>query len=378
MAAPRKLLEKQQELKEAAEKVTETETSTTEPKVETPVVEPVITEPVKPAETVPVATQVTPEKPKTDDDPNSETYAQRWRTAQGILDRQKKDIKTYQEENSKLQQSVKELLDSIGSVQAKAATPEPTATPIVHQESFSDDEEEILGGIGADSVMASAVRKLARQEFGAIASSIESRIKAVEDALRSEFAGVKTQVENVAQKSEQQLRAEFNQKVAGRLSNCFEIAESEEFSEWLNQKIDRRTKIKYSDIYGFAVKESMDVDTVIDLMKEFMNETGLYRESKPVATVQNTVARATEPVSSVVANANIPEALRDQIAPPRTNVSDVPGDSQSYIPITLDEVIHLSEVYMKNRTPENEKAYNDAKVKYYQTQQAIEASKGKK
>ncbi len=365
MSLPTAVKKRQQELLDA-QKAAEAASQPVEPVVDTPTVPDPVPVPT-PTEVTPVPATPQPENP------NSETFEARWKAAQGLLDKQSRELRALREESTTQKDSIKELLDSISAT--KTQTPEQPSTVISTPEiKLTEDEDEILGGV--DGYMASAVRKLARNEFGNIASSLEQRIKTVEDALRSEFAGVKTQVENVAHKTEQQLLAEFNQKVAKRMKDesgvdCFDVAGSESFLTWLDQKIDRRTKIKYAEIYKFAVTETKDVDTVVDLMNEYLKDMGLATSVKPV------VQDIQQVVSPVVLDDTIPDALKDQIAPARSSGAGTPGVTNSTPAISLDEVIRLGHIFKTHPTTANQQIYEDAKLKYYQNQQALDAAKKK-
>jgi hypothetical protein len=113
------------------------------------------------------------------------------------------------------------------------------------------------------------------------------------------------------------------------------------------------------------------VDTVVDLMNEYLKDMGLATSVKPV------VQDIQQVVSPVVLDDTIPDALKDQIAPARSSGAGTPGVTNSTPAISLDEVIRLGHIFKTHPTTANQQIYEDAKLKYYQNQQALDAAKKK-
>lgn len=368
---PKAVTEKLDRLRrEAAAQATQTPESaeTVTPTPEPEPAQSVVQEPVIP-EAAPVVTE--PVK-KTD-------YEQQYRTAQGIADRAGEEIKALRAELESRKGENQKLLDAVDRLVAATPAPipepekkpEPVA-PLVTVQDLTDEEDDILGG--KDGTLAHAVRKLVTADFAVVAGTLESRMRAVEEALTAAITGVQTKVDTVVQTEAQRKAASFMETLTGRVKNAEQIHHSADFQNWLGQQFDGEyARTPLWDVYAAALNQ--DANTVASIQKRYLKE----RTGGTTATAQTQpAAPAASPLDAV------PEALRDQIAPARSVSAGAPGETSATAGnagntgVTIEDVVKYAEKVRTRGTwidgmPATREKYEELKQQYYQTIKQQEA-----
>lgn len=367
MAAPKKLLQQQQEIIAAMEAE---KSATPEPVVENPVVAiPATVGPAEVTATVPSA-------------PAAENYEQQFRTAQGLLEVSKREIRearedaerktaALQQEVDRLSKLVKEQMESMDAMLSKQDEPaKPYVAPETPAaESLTDDDREALGG----EFVEATVRKIAKQESIAILQLVDARIQALRDEFQSIFTPVKNQVETIALSAEEQKKInKFNAALAEQVSNCAEIHNSQEFAQWIIGKEDVYSGAMLVDIYNKAVTETLDANVVARIQKAFLRDM----EAKPAPVPDP--APINVPADESQNQPIIPAGMEDQISPARGNVGNVPFSTPATDPITDADVAEAGNAYARNRTEKNKQTYEELKARLYRKTAAQSAATGKK
>lgn len=308
--------------------------------------------------------------------PSKPDYEQQWRTQNGLLKKKDEEINRLREEISQLQTTTNDLFGKVSEflkqppaqAEGQKNSPAPEQKPLIAVQALTDEEDSILGG--ADSELASAVRKLATAEFATVFAELEARIKAIEDALTAKIAEVGTQVETVV-KSEAEKREEaFLAKLAGLVPNYEAIHNSGDFVEWTKKNRERITGIAYNEIYAHHLTKTFDAEAIALIMNT-------YLEAKGLAAPPASSAPATQPsaASEKPGVAGLPDALDDQIAPARSSGAGVPGAGKPEKPLTEADVARLAQKAMSARTPEATKAFEEARDTFYKQQAAVAAQR---
>ena len=368
---PKAVTEKLDRLRrEAAAQATHTPESaeTVTPTPEPEPAQSVVQEPVIP-EAAPVVTE--PVK-KTD-------YEQQYRTAQGIADRAGEEIKALRAELESRKGENQKLLDAVDRLVAATPAPipepekkpEPVA-PLVTVQDLTDEEDDILGG--KDGTLAHAVRKLVTADFAVVAGTLESRMRAVEEALTAAITGVQTKVDTVVQTEAQRKAASFMETLTGRVKNAEQIHHSADFQNWLGQQFDGEyARTPLWDVYAAALNQ--DANIVASIQERYLKE----RTGGTTATAQTQpAAPAASPLDAV------PEALRDQIAPARSVSAGAPGETSATAGnagntgVTIEDVVKYAEKVRTRGTwidgmPATQEKYEELKQQYYQTIKQQEA-----
>lgn len=305
-------------------------------------------------------------------DPKEEA---RSKTLEGLLRKKGEELKESRAEVSKLQQM---LTETLGKMNAMVAQPAPTPAPkeeppapgpIITVQPLTEAEDEILGGANGD--LANGMRKLVSEVLAASAVPAiekrmidsETRIAAIEKTLREAITGVETKVENVVQTQEQRQKNEFMSKLLGRVKNAVEINSSPEFQDWLTRQFDGEfVKEPLWNVYEKALNK--DADVIAAIQERFLKDVGgngnaptepAVPAPAPVQTVVQAPVQAPAPA--------IPEALKDQIALPRSSDAGVPPQ-KPVKPITMEDINKLQVKAQTLKTKQANDEFEEACKKF--------------
>ena len=228
---------------------------------ETPVVEKVVAE--KPAEVVeekpePVAEEK-PEAPPVveEEDPNSETYKQRWKTQQGMMQAEAR-------KNRELMDRVNTLETMLSRLQELHASAPPAQEPAPQPEKpQSALTAEDVEDYGSDLI---EVMKKAAQDA----------VKADLESLRKENTELKQLLGGVGQKVEMSEKDQFFAQLGTKVDNWEHLNKDPQFNAWLDEV----------DVYAGSPRRGMlmnafqanDVERVARFFQGFMNETAAVAE----------------------------------------------------------------------------------------------------
>lgn len=151
----------------------------------------------------------------TQEDENSETYAQRWRSLQGSYNatvRQK----------SELEQRVMQMEQLLASLSEQSS--EPTKQPEVQPQRYVSDQDVDEYGESID-----VMRKVSREELIPVAQ----RLAQIEGLLQQMQANVVPQVKAVAERQQASAEQQFWSDLTAYVPNWREVNDNGDFQSWL-------------------------------------------------------------------------------------------------------------------------------------------------
>jgi hypothetical protein len=225
------------------------------------------------------------------EDPNSETYAQKWRTLQGMYNAEVPRLHQQNREMSQRVQHMEQLLASLSAQQTY--TP---AQPVVDKLVTDKDVEEY--GESLD-----VMRKVSREELGSVAQ----RIAQIEQALRQMQTSVVPQVQAVAHRQQMTAEQQFWADLSGAVPNFRQVNDHPDFQSWLLQA-DPLTGIT-RQTYLDDAQRSLDAGRVANFFRAWLESTG-----------QAAVAQSTVPAAS--------SELEKQVSPGRSRSTGTPAASK--------------------------------------------------
>lgn len=227
------------------------------------------------------------------DDPNSETFAQRWRSLQGIHNNLVRKNEASNQRVSQLEHILSTLQQQPADQQVAPATPATPAGTYLTDQDRADY---------ADSI--DVMRRAAREEFAPFMEQFNQKLDSVNTT-------VSNQVQQVS-RTQNLTRSElFYQKLDQAIPNWKEINESPEFQQWLSE-IDPLTGIQ-RQIYLNDAHQQMDVGRVA----QFFRTGAVVPQAQQVQAPTTPQTVTTSPASQ----------LELQISPSRTKGTDIPVDS---------------------------------------------------
>ncbi len=248
--------------------------------------------------TPPSGTEQTPSgTANNEDDPNSDTFAQKWRTLQGMYNAEVPRLHSQNRElNAKVQQ-MEQLLSTLSAQQPQTAAL-PT-DPVVTE---SDREEY---GESLD-----VMRRVTREELIPVAQ----RIAHIEKILQALQTNVVPQVQNIAQRQARTAEQQFWDELATAVPNWREVNDNADFQTWLLD-IDPLTGVN-RQTYLDDAQRNLDVRRVSNFFKTWNELTG-------AATVAQPTHRSA-PASE----------LERQVAPGKSRNTGTPqtGNTKTYSP----------------------------------------------
>jgi len=236
-------------------------------------------------------------KEQSSEDPNSESYLQKWRTLQGM----------YSAEVPRLQSSVKESNERIAQLEELLANLSPANTPTEAAPSGPLVTEEDVSEYG-DSI--EVMRKVSKEEVG----PVFTRLRQIEDVVNQIAASLNTSiVPQVSQLGKQQAASQeerFWSSLTSLVPDWQQVNNSPEFQSWLLEVDPLTGTTRQSYLEG--AQKSLNAHRVAAFFNTYSGVTG----SEPHASAQpNRSAQATE--------------LEKQVAPGKSRSASAPtGQNQ--------------------------------------------------
>jgi len=263
----------------AAETGTETSAATPSPEVAAPAV-------TQPEAVRPQGNPATPAE-----DENSETYAQRWRSQQGIVNAANRKL-------SQAEQRIATLEQLVSSMQAMPAVhaPQPSA-PLVGEADVTEYGKDMID----------FARRVTREEVAPIAQALHDLNRRLE-----QLQGLAPTVQRVA--ANQQMSAE--QSFAAGLSRAVPdwgvINDDPRFHAWLLTPDDMTGITRQT--YLADAEQTLDLNRVVSIFQAWKREAGV-----PTAPAASAAATQTNNVSK----------LEKQLAPGRASAATTPPSQKA-------------------------------------------------
>lgn len=207
----------------------------------------------------------------TKEDPNSETYAQRWRTLQGQFNA---EVPRLRGANKELQARVAQL-ETLLSTLSSAPAAAPSAQPQSGQKLVTDDDVAEYG----ESI--DMMRKVTREEVGSLQGKIAQLEGVIANLTQSVSGSVIPQVQRVAQQQAASAEERFWGNLAQRVPNWQQINNDKDFQSWLLD-IDPLTNTSRQTHLEIAQRD-LDVNRVVAFFNAFTAASGKFT---PQATAQ--------------------------------------------------------------------------------------------
>ena len=199
----------------------------------------------------------------TKEDPNSETYAQRWRTLQGQFNA---EVPRLRGANKELQSRVAQLENLLSSISNA-----PTAAPAAQQsgQKFVTDDDVAEYGDSIDMM-----RKVTREEVGSLQGKITQLEGVIASLSQSMSGSVIPQVQRVAQQQAASSEERFWGNLAQRVPNWQQINNDQDFQSWLLD-IDPLTNTSRQTHLEIAQRD-LDVNRVVAFFNAFTAASGRF------------------------------------------------------------------------------------------------------
>lgn len=200
----------------------------------------------------------------TKEDPNSETYAQRWRTLQGQFNA---EVPRLRGANKELQARVAQL-ENLLSTLSSAPAAAPSAQPQSGQKLVTDDDVAEYG----ESI--DMMRKVTREEVGSLQGKIAQLEGVIASLTQSVSGSVIPQVQRVAQQQAASAEERFWGNLAQRVPNWQQINNDQDFQSWLLD-IDPLTNTSRQTHLEIAQRD-LDVNRVVAFFNAFTAASGKF------------------------------------------------------------------------------------------------------
>lgn len=262
-----------------------------------------------------------------EEDQNSETYAQKWRTLQGMYNA---EVPRLHAQNRDLQQRIQQmeqLLAAMSTTNQQASTSQQVTTNLVTE----DDEAEYGESIDM-------MRKVSREELAPMAQEIA----AIKHALAQFQMNVVPQVQNIAQRQATTAEQQFWADLTSSVPNWRSINDDKEFQNWLLD-IDPLSGINRQTILDDA-QRNLDATRVANFFRAWNELKG----NANVARNTNRQATASE--------------LERQVAPGKGRNTGVPTSSntRTYSPEDIKKFFaDVRQGYYKGREAERDRIERD-------------------
>ena len=256
-------------------------------------------EPVADPTPEPVAAQtpdpVAPETPQqqavtpSSDDENNTTYAQRWRSLQGVYNATKRQL----DESSSRIQNLEQLVSQLSNAKVEASMPQ-AAAHVTDQDrsSYGDDMVEFA-------------RRVSREEIAPLAQAIKLLMGRLD-----QLQGVVPVVQNVAAAQAKTAHELFYDALARRVPDWQTVNENNKFHEWLLSADPLSGQVRQTLLED--AHRALDVDRVVNI----------FALGKQAIGVQAPVAAA--PTPAPAQRAAKASQLEKQIAPGRAATGTTP------------------------------------------------------
>lgn len=244
-----------------------------------------------------------------EDDQNSETYAQKWRTLQGMYNAEVPRLRQQNRELGQRLQQMEQLLATLSAQSNIPATSQPQQTTRLVTEKDIEEYGESID----------VMRRVSREE----AASVLQRLATIEQALQQMQSSVVPQVQTIVQRQQVSAEQQFWADLATAVPNFREVNGDEAFQSWLLEA-DPLTGIT-RQTYLEDAQRNLDAHRVANIFRTWLEMTG-----------QATTARSVGRASS--------SELERQVAPGRSKSTGTPAASRTktYTPddirVFFDEV----------------------------------------
>ena len=199
----------------------------------------------------------------TKEDPNSETYAQRWRTLQGQYNA---EVPRLRNANKDLQARVAQLENLLSTLNSAPAAA-PAASQSVQKLVTDDDVAEYGESIDM-------MRKVTREEVGSLQGKIAQLEGVIASLTQSVSGSVIPQVQRVAQQQAASAEERFWSNLAQRVPNWQQINNDQDFQSWLLD-IDPLTNTSRQTHLEIAQRD-LDVNRVVAFFNAFTAASGKF------------------------------------------------------------------------------------------------------
>lgn len=199
----------------------------------------------------------------TKEDPNSETYAQRWRTLQGQFNA---EVPRLRGANKELQSRVAQLENLLSSVSSA-----PAAAPAAQQSGHKFVTDDDMAEYGESIDM---MRKVTREEVGSLQGKITQLEGVIANLSQSMSGSVIPQVQRVAQQQAASAEERFWNNLAQRVPNWQQINNDQDFQSWLLD-IDPLTNTSRQTHLEIAQRD-LDANRVTAFFNAFTAASGRF------------------------------------------------------------------------------------------------------
>ena len=241
----------------------------------------------------PQGNEQTPSGTGQEDDPNSETYAQKWRTLQGMYNAEVPRLHSQNRELNGRVQQMEQLLASL-SQQSSQPAQQTQVQPLVTENDVQEYGESI-----------DVMRRVTREELYPVAQKIAQ----LDQIIRSLQTSVVPQVQAVAHRQAMTAEQQFWSDLSSAAPNWREINDDHAFQSWLLE-IDPLTGIS-RQTYLEDAQRILDVRRVASFFQTWNELTGKAN------VAQNTRRTATA------------SELERQVAPGRSKNTGTPANNNA-------------------------------------------------
>lgn len=204
------------------------------------------------------------------DDPNSETYAQKWRTLQGMYNAEVPRLHATNRELQSRVSQMEQLLSTLSSQPTHA--PAQAQAPVL----VSDKEKEEYG----ESL--DVMRKVSREELVPMIGKLAALENAIQQIAASLNTAIVPQVQRVAQQQALSAEDRFWNDLSKAVPAWQQINNDVDFQTWLLE-VDPMTGVN-RQVYLEQAQANLDVGRVASFFQTFSQVTGKY---KPTANAQS-------------------------------------------------------------------------------------------
>jgi hypothetical protein len=275
------------------------------------------------------STEQKPSDAKAEDDPNSETYAQKWKTLQGMYNA---EVPRLHHQNREMQQRLQQMEQLLASISTQQPTQQPTQQSTQQAQKLVTEKDVEEYGESIDMM-----RKVTQEELGAVAQ----RIAQLENALRQVQSNVVPQVQAVAHRQQMSSEQQFWSDLSTAVPNWKEVNDKEAFQSWLLEA-DPLTGIT-RQTYLEDAQRSLDAGRVANFFRAWLEITG-----------QAVVAQPNRSTSS--------SELEKQVTPGRSKSSGAPSSntSKTYSPADITKFFNdVKQGKYKGREAERDRIEKD-------------------
>jgi hypothetical protein len=234
------------------------------------------------------------------EDENDPTYAQRWRSLQGVYNATKRQMDEAQQRIANLEQ----LLSQMQTEKVDASIPKPS----------THVTEKDVTEYGGD--MVEFARRVAREEMSPLAQAVRMLMGKLE-----QLQGVVPVVQNVAQAQAQTAHDRFYEALTQRVADWKVVNDNPKFHDWLLSN-DPLSGLQRQTLLVDA-HNALDLERVVNIFEMGKQALGINRAPTP----QQTATKA----------ANVTK-LEKQIAPGRASTATTPPQAQEKRQWTRPEI----------------------------------------